>query len=192
MLYDAVATVTSVGQWWTWQQAADPLLPKGLLLEVGHGTGRNYVRLAQGGRSVIGLDLSPQMSAIASARIRHAGLSPKLVRADARNLPFAPECFTGVLATFPSEELFHPQASREYARVLAPGGSLVMVIMAWIRGVSTVAKLAAWLYRITGQSSDPEDLELEQLTSGPIRPRGEIVEQPRARVLRLSWIKGRH
>lgn len=190
-LYDAVAAITSLGQWWTWQAAADPLLPEGQLLELALGSGRNLLRLTRQGRSIVGLDRSAQMIRIAHNRMLRAGFEPRLVRADVRALPFGDQCFHGVFSTFPTEQTLEAGAVGEAARVLAPGGSAVWVVMAWIRGTDIPSRAAAWLYQITGQSANPDGLEFGQQEVGSIMPVMDVVEQERARVLRLSWTKPR-
>ncbi len=183
--YDLVASLTSVGQWWRWQTAVDECLPDGRLLEVGHGTGRLLRRQLRAGRSVVGMDLSRQMIRIASRRLEQAGLPRILVRARAQALPFAAGTFNGAYATFPSKFILEPDTCAEVLRALTPEGVFVIVASAWIRGRGFLDRLARFLYLITGQS--PND-DLDWLT--PMTPAGgtltwEIVEQARARVLRI-------
>lgn len=188
-IYDLVASVTSLGQWWTWQTAADTALPDGRLLELGHGTGRNTSRLAGEGFQIVAVDRSRHMSRIAARRAMRAGADVTFVRADAQHLPFPAACFSGALATFPSEKLFHPLAVGEALRVLQSNGVFVMIPMAWIRGGSPGDRLAAWLYRVTGQSIEPDHWDMASAPSGFPPADLEVIEQPRAKVLRVTWTK---
>jgi SAM-dependent methyltransferase len=95
--------------------------------------------LAARGWSVTGIDLSPLV--VAEAIHRNAGLDA--VVADVRSLPFADSCFDAV---FSGSTLDHFEsegeiagALRELARVLRPGGSLVLTLdnpgnpLIWLR-----------------------------------------------------------
>ena len=63
------------------------LAPGERVVDVGCGTGRHAVPLAQRGVRVTGVDLSAAMLARARARAEAAGVDVALVKADARDLP---------------------------------------------------------------------------------------------------------
>ena len=94
------------------------------LLEVGCATGEGSAHLAELGYTcVTGVDIDAE--AIAQAREKFPGVS--FVCADARHLPFADGAFEGII----SEAAFSvidgkAEAAREYARVLAPGGLVLL------------------------------------------------------------------
>lgn len=94
------------------------------LLEVGCATGEGSAHLAALGYTrVTGVDIDAE--AIAQARENCPGL--RFVCADARSLPFAAGSFEGII----SEAAFSvidgkAEAAREYARVLAPGGLVLL------------------------------------------------------------------
>ncbi|WP_257459519.1 SAM-dependent methyltransferase [Archangium lipolyticum] len=100
------------------------------LLDIGCGTGRPAVRLAQAtGCSVTGISVSAMQVEQANARARKEGLSDQ-VRfqvADAMELPFQDASFDAVWAF---ESLLHmpdrAQVLRNAFRVLRPGGMLVL------------------------------------------------------------------
>jgi SAM-dependent methyltransferase len=108
---------------------ADAGLPTGgIVVDVGCGTGRALpaLRAAVGPTgAVLGLDLTPQMLAV--ARERGHGHEAALVLADARHLPLA---HASVDAIFAAGLLTHlPDTGaglRELARVTRPGGRLVL------------------------------------------------------------------
>jgi ubiquinone/menaquinone biosynthesis C-methylase UbiE len=126
--YDAVAWLVSGGLWVHWIRAATPEL-RGRVLELGFGPG--HLQLALAARpAVVGLDASPQMAAIAARRLRHSGAVPRLITGLAQRLPFPSESFDSVVATFPAEYMLDQATHAEIARVLAPGGRLIIVPLA--------------------------------------------------------------
>jgi ArsR family transcriptional regulator len=102
------------------------------LLDAGTGTGRMLELLAPHIRRGIGVDVSPEMLAIARDRLERAGAQHCQIRlADIYRLPFR----TATLDTGFDAALFHqvlhyldePQAAvAEIARVLKPGGRLLI------------------------------------------------------------------
>ncbi|MGQ9710135.1 MAG: class I SAM-dependent methyltransferase [Anaerolineae bacterium] len=153
--YDAVAGAVSRGRWTAWGAAALPLIPGGPVLELAHGPGHLLVRMARQGFRPVGLDPSPQMGALARRRLRRAGLPPRLVRARAQHLPFRDAAFRAVVATFPTEFILEPSTAQEAARVLSPGGTVVVVPVAVPGGRDPIARALRLLYRITGQNRLP-------------------------------------
>lgn len=66
-----------------------PEVPRGLVLDLGCGTGAHAVRLARRGCDVIALDLTREGVRAARARLAREGLLGKFVVGDAEHLPFA-------------------------------------------------------------------------------------------------------
>ena len=96
------------------------------LLDVGCGTGAAVRAAAEVVDRAVGVDLSPKM--LAEARKR-AGLRPgvEFVEGDSEELPFADGEFTAVICTTSLHHYPHPDAAaKEMARVLAPGGRVVI------------------------------------------------------------------
>jgi len=188
--YDLVALATSMGQWGAWQRVALDSLPReGCVLEVGHGPGHLLKRRALQGQFDIGIDASPQMTHIASRRLRRAGFAPKLVRAQAQALPFASASMRAVYATFPSEYIISPQALVSLHRVLDDDGFIVVVPMAQITGRSLPDRIAAWLYRVTGQAGEFGTGWDDFLEKAGFSAKLERVKLPRAVVYRLVAAK---
>jgi ubiquinone/menaquinone biosynthesis C-methylase UbiE len=188
--YDLVALVTSMGQWGAWQRVAlDSLPSEGCVLEVGHGPGHLLKRRALQGKFDIGIDASPQMTRIAARRLRRAGFAPNLVRAHAQALPFASASVGAVYTTFPSEYIVSPEALASLHRVLEDDGFIVVVPMAQITGRSLPDRIAAWLYRVTGQAGDFGSGWDDFLEKAGFSATLERVKLPRAVVYRLVAAK---
>lgn len=102
--------------------------PAGRLLDLGCGTGRMLLPLAEAGFRPVGLDFSTVMLAAA----RQAAPGMDLVLADARRpLPFADDSFATVISLHATlAHVVRPEDLRalgsEIHRVLAPGGALVI------------------------------------------------------------------
>jgi ubiquinone/menaquinone biosynthesis C-methylase UbiE len=117
------------------------------LIEVGCGTGellRAACREATPAR-VVGLDPDPAMLAQAEAKLRDAGIAAELVRGTAEALPFPDGSFDLVLSSLMLHHLdtaTKRAALREWRRVLAPGGSLVLVDFGVPR--SRLLRLVLW------------------------------------------------
>ena len=120
----------------------------GEVLEVAIGTGRNLPYYPDG-ISLTGVDMSTQMLALARDRARDLGRQADLRPGDAQRLEFPDSSFDTVLCTLglcaiPDDR----RAIGEMARVLRPGGRLVLVDHIAARPV--LLRLAQWLYeRIT-------------------------------------------
>jgi ubiquinone/menaquinone biosynthesis C-methylase UbiE len=149
--YDIVSDLVSLGQWRSWQLAAMPYVLGSDILDLGHGPGHMLLNFAGQACHPVGIDVSPQMGRIARRRLLNDGYSPNLVRGRGQSLPFAPESFDTVLATFPTPYIIAPETALAIHRVLRPGGRLVIVPEARLTGSGLVTRWLEWLYLITGQ-----------------------------------------
>jgi ubiquinone/menaquinone biosynthesis C-methylase UbiE len=109
------------GRRWVCSQAT------GDVLEVAVGTGRNLVHYPSGIR-LTGIELSPEMLALARRRAGALGREVDLREGDAQALDFPDDCFDTVtctlsLCTIPDDRA----AIREVHRVLRPGGRFILM-----------------------------------------------------------------
>ncbi len=189
--YDLVAAAVSLGHWQGWLLQARPFL-KGRVLEIGFGPGHLQTTLNADGLTAFGLDESRQMCRQAGRRLRGKKSPLRLIQGHAQCLPFQGNSFNTVAATFPSEYIFETPTLAEIWRVLRPAGELVILPSAWITGKGLLERLAAGLFRATGQASR---LELilpgmkQHIAAGGFVVRHELVELERSRVLLLIATK---
>jgi SAM-dependent methyltransferase len=110
-----------------WRDVFDLLVAAGDLagrrtLDVGCGTGAFAAELAKRGGKVWGIDVSPEMLAEAEAKETQA----RFKQAEAEALPFKDGWFERVVMRLSLQHLDRPRALSEAARVLVPGGRLVV------------------------------------------------------------------
>lgn len=179
--YDLVAWLVSLGQWRAWGQTALPHVVGERILELGHGPGHLLTNLAERGFHPVGLDPSPQMGRLARRRLRRAGLALSLVRGQAQALPLPTHAFDSVVATFPTLYIVDPATLAEVARVLRPGGRLVIVAGAQLSGRDPLSRLIEWLYSITGQRETADAWETP-FTAAGLNARRVQVEMKHSRV----------
>lgn len=169
--YDWVSKTFFLGQWRTWQRSTIPHLKGPRVLEVGMGTGNMQVDLARAGFEVWGIDASAQMLKQAKRKVSRLGLSTaNMSRAKAQQLKFPNAYFDSVVSTFPSEYITDPATLKELARVLQPGGNLVIVPGGWLAPKGAKAKTLEGIARAVygyepGDASDPESIERRLMES---------------------------
>jgi ubiquinone/menaquinone biosynthesis C-methylase UbiE len=151
---------------------------KGITLEVAIGTGLNLPHYPRD-LSLTGIDLSPEMLALARTRAQRTGRSVELLEADAQDLPFPDHSFDTVVCTYalcsvPDDAL----AVREMTRVLRPGGLLILVDH--VRSTVLPLYWLQWLYEFV-----PRRTKDEYMTRRPAQHVGatefEIVAHDRLR-----------
>ena len=99
----------------------------GRVLEVAIGTGRNLHHYLVA-TSLTGVDLSPEMLALARERAEDRGLPVELIEGDAQALPVEDATYDSVVCCLSLCSIPDPAAAiAEMKRVLVPGGHLLLV-----------------------------------------------------------------
>jgi SAM-dependent methyltransferase len=188
---EAAARVTAV--------LAEALIGHGPVLEIGVGTGRIAVPLAEAGIDVVGIDLSDPML----RRLTAKSAAVPVAVADCTALPFPDDAFGAVIAS----HVFHlvPEwrdAALEVLRVVQPDGTFL-----WARGgygargeeVARVFAKAAGLERVPVGLDQVEGLDaylrsrhwkgewLEEVVDDRKRGLGELVAALEAGQMAWTW-----
>ncbi len=124
--YDRYARLLSFGQDPRWRRFLVSRVDAGpgqTVLDVATGTGAVAAELVrQKGCSVVGLDQSTEMLAVARRRVPD---DVRLVEGEADRLPFPDGSFAGLTFTYLFRYVDDPAATlRELARVVVPGGTI--------------------------------------------------------------------
>lgn len=117
-----------------------PQAPK-RVLDIGCGTGSLSVIMASDGHEVAGIDLSPEMIALANAKSLAAGQRISFQVMNAAYPRFAPQSFDVIVCrhllwTLPEP----PQVLARWATLLAPGGRLILIEGFWKTGAGLHAQ----------------------------------------------------
>jgi SAM-dependent methyltransferase len=99
------------------------------VLEIGVGAGTDHVQWHRHGVNPVGLDLTHAGASLTTERLQLEGFSPRVLQADAEQLPFPDQSFDIVYAYGVLHHSSNPQrAFSEARRVLKPGGVLRAMI----------------------------------------------------------------
>jgi demethylmenaquinone methyltransferase / 2-methoxy-6-polyprenyl-1,4-benzoquinol methylase len=128
--YDRWSRLLSLGQdprWRSFLVSRVRVGPASRVLDVATGTAAVAIELVRRtGCSVVGLDQSPEMLAVARERVAAAGLDGRieLVEGNAERLPFEEASFDALTFTYLLRYVDDPAATlAELARVVRPGGT---------------------------------------------------------------------
>jgi len=132
--YDRYANVLSFGQDPRWRRFLVSRIPADStrVLDVASGTAAVAIELARAvpGRSVTGVDQSPEMLAAGRTRVERAGLGERIELREGRaeSLPFRDGEFDALTFTYLLRYVDDPAATmRELARVVRRGGTVAML-----------------------------------------------------------------
>ena len=132
--YDKYANLLSFGQDPRWRRFLVSRIPRDArrVLDVATGTGAVASELIRQGHTVVGIDQSPDMLAVARKRL--PGVEFHDGRAE--SLPFADSEFDALTFTYLFRYVDDPAATlRELMRVVKPGGTIAMLEFGLPRGV---------------------------------------------------------
>jgi len=96
------------------------------VLDLGCGTGENVVLLCKRGARVIGIDISPDLIAIAERRLKAAGLQAALSTGDAYATGLPDASVDAILCIALIHHLDISRVRGEMRRVLKPGGAIIL------------------------------------------------------------------
>jgi ubiquinone/menaquinone biosynthesis C-methylase UbiE len=121
-------------------------IARGLVLEVGVGSGVNLPLYGPAVTRVIGLDPSAHLLRLASKRATEAVVPVSLLRGSAEQVPFADAVFDTIVMTWTLCSIPNPMAAlTEMRRVLKSGGRLIFVE----HGLSPEIRIARWQHWLT-------------------------------------------
>jgi ubiquinone/menaquinone biosynthesis C-methylase UbiE len=119
---------------------------RGLVLEIGVGSGLNLALYGPAVERVCAIDPAPELLRLASSRVGDAPVPASLVRASGEYLPFSDVVFDMVVTTWTLCSIPNPVAALiEVRRVLKPGGCLIFVE----HGLSPEPRVARWQHGLT-------------------------------------------
>jgi ubiquinone/menaquinone biosynthesis C-methylase UbiE len=119
---------------------------RGLVLEIGVGSGLNLPLYDPAVARVVALDPSPELLRVASKRVADALVPVSLLQASAEHIPFADAVFDTIVMTWTLCSIPKPIAALiEMRRVLKPGGRLIFVE----HGLSPEIRTARWQHWLT-------------------------------------------
>ena len=143
--------------------------PPADVLDLGCGTGTLTVLLAQAGHHVDGIDLSPAMVAAARTKIAAAGVTATVEEGDAADPPGPAAAYDVILSRHVLWALPEPRAAlTRWARLLRPGGRLVLVEGRWWTGGGLTADETRRLVQDHLVDVVVEPLTDPQLWGGPV------------------------
>ena len=170
--YDRYARLLSLGQDPRWRRFLVSCVEAGTgdrALDVATGTGLVVAELIrQKGCTVVGLDQSPEMLAVARERLPDV----ELVEASAESLPFADKSFDALTFTYLLRYVDDPRGTlAELARVVRPGGTIAGLEFAVPRGIWRLLWRAyvSVVLPAAGRTIDPGWHEVGGFLGGSIR-----------------------
>ena len=152
--YDRLNTIMTAGRHYAWRRLAARMSVgelTGTALDVACGTGDFAIELAAQPQvhGVVGLDFAKPMLPLAVEKSRrHAPAPIGYVAGDAHSLPFPDATFICVTVGFGVRNFVDlPRALSEMARVLRPGGRLVVLEIVRMEGRGVLSRVLPALFR---------------------------------------------
>lgn len=143
------------------------------VLDLGCGTGNASLALARAGADVVAVDPAPRLVEVTRQRTADAGFPMEVVEGEAAAIPLPDDSVEVIVSVFAVIFAPDPQAAlQDMARVLSPGGQIVLT--AWIPGYGVgraYAAVAAYLAELGEAASPPpfawHDREALAALAGP-------------------------
>ncbi|HEV3512106.1 MAG TPA: class I SAM-dependent methyltransferase [Candidatus Sulfotelmatobacter sp.] len=151
------------------------------VLDLGCGTGENLVPLVERGARVIGIDLSPDLVALARLRVRNAGVEAELRVASAYDTGLESGSVDIVFCIALIHHLDIRRVRDEMRRILAEGG--VVILKEPVR----FSKIYAFLRGLLPAQENVSEFE-HPLTQQELATMTEPFEVQELRYFRLPWI----
>ena len=153
--YDRLNTVMTAGRHYAWRRMAVDVAVgamTGPALDVAAGTGDFALELARKPTvsNVVGLDFACEMLTIAERKARTKGLDGRIgyMLGDAHDLPFSDGHFICATVGFGVRNFTDvPKALREMARVVRPGGRVVLLEIVQMEGTGAVSRAFPLYFR---------------------------------------------
>jgi demethylmenaquinone methyltransferase/2-methoxy-6-polyprenyl-1,4-benzoquinol methylase len=194
--YDVTNTVLSFAQDRRWRRRSRQCLqlqPGDRVLDLAAGTGISTVELAKGGADAVACDFSLGMLKAGRA-IRKRRTEVPFVAGDATALPFRDGAFDAAVISFGLRNVSDaPRALREMARVVRPGGRLVICEFSrptWrpFRGLylNYLMRALPWVARRVSSNSDAYVYLAESIRAWP--PQDDLA----ATVAAAGWVSVRY
>ncbi len=137
--------ITDALEWQLVSELLGPVAGK-MFLDVGCGDGALAADLARRGATVTGLDPDPTMIAAARNRVEAGGMQLRFVEGNAERLPFEDATFDCVVAVAMLCFVEHAErAVAEMARVLKPGGRLVIGELGRLSFWAAYRRIRGWM-----------------------------------------------
>jgi ubiquinone/menaquinone biosynthesis C-methylase UbiE len=181
--YDWVASVVSSGNWIDWVFSVIPHLHGVRILELGFGPGHLMTALIRNGFRVVGLDVSRQMCRRLVVKVKRNGMGGLVVNGYAQFMPLPNNSFDHVVATFPSDYIFDPKTLSEIWRVLVPGGSFIMLPIAWLSSPKWFELASVYLLKLSNFRFDWNSHFIDQLCQQGFIAKSELVHKDNSMVV---------
>lgn len=139
-ILDLQAVLPGVQRMRSWAREVVAAGPGERALDIGSGTGSEVVAFAarvEPDGEAVGVDPNPAMLAVARNRAEAAGVAAQFVEGTAYHLPFPDASFDAVRCERVYQHLDDPAAATaEIARVLRPGGRVVLIDSDWSTAIT--------------------------------------------------------
>jgi ubiquinone/menaquinone biosynthesis C-methylase UbiE len=180
--YDWIAALVSGGKWNEWVLTIVPYLQGRTILELGFGPGHLLSELLRKGYRIVGVDASMQMCRRAGLRLGELVCNKVIVNGYAQRIPLSSTSFEHVVATFPSDYIIDPLTMSEIWRILIPGGSLIVLPLAWTTTPKWYEWIADYLLRLSSSKPEWESYYLNQFCRQGFEAIHEIVHLDKSTV----------